>query len=308
MVTVLAATAGSAWGVHLSGSRYEIVGFSNDGGVLVRLHAVQYGTLRYELLDLADGRERVVRPVDYDKETAEAVEAALVAEHSIKSVGFLGPVAPGRGAAISLVPGVVREGGSFDYEVQLTDRDGTQPVALIGVPYTCDEPHTTWSSHARIEARWSPSEASVVVAGGVLVEHECGEPDLTPVLVIVRVRGRAGSGDLETLAGLLRSRLQGMERERLAEGVELATQLLAVAPGQPGGLLELARLRASLGNEAGAISALWALQRIPTGAATVALSRAMNAAWTEPLRRRAAYRALLWLSEARLEGPPFLPQ
>jgi len=276
------------------------VGFSSDGLVLVRHVSEQFGPGRFEVLATSDGSEVELLELDTNAEPGK-VEADLKTRHQIESVGFPGPVAPDRTAAVMVLPGPLHGSRAFEYSVQLVDGHGPHDVALIPVPHACEQPMV--AAHSRITARWAPDGRSAVLAGSVQVEAECGSPRSIPVLVLVRATEPAGERLLMNLAsvnGAVASQLARPDargHNRSPEALVVYQQLLALTPDEPRLLMAIARLHAAAGRDGRALSALWALRNAPGEDASVSLRRAISAPWSATLRRRAAWQALAWAVE-----------
>ncbi|MFT7623271.1 MAG: hypothetical protein ACI9WU_002450 [Myxococcota bacterium] len=290
----------TALAAHASGSRTETVAFSVDGLVLVRHVAVQHGVQRYEVIRLPEGLtedQRVMSPDD----DPEVVERELISRHGLAAVGFPGPVSPSRGAAVLVLPGSRQRTGAFEYTVLLTDGDGPRDVALIPVQHGCVQPRE--ESHSRITGRWAPDGRTLLLVGSVLVEPECGLPREEPVLVVVRAGSPASPELLAGLSDSVQQRLRTLADAGDPEASAVATQVLAMSPDDPAVLVLLAQLRAARARPGAALATLWTLARVPGLEAAQTLRASSKAAWTAPLRNRAAWHALQWHLEATGSGP-----
>ena len=300
LVSLLASWLPQARGVHGSGSRYEVVGFSAAGDVLVRQVFVQDGARTFKLV-APDGRDKLVRDVAWF-EHPDDVQNELREAHGISSVGFPGAAAPDRSAVVLVLPGILRGGGAFDYDVRLSAGAEMRSVASVPAPATCAGPSIR--SRGDLSTHWAPDSSVAVLAGDVLTDAPCGNPSSTPVLVVVPVRNGAWGRDLAELVFLFVGDLEWLAHERPREGLALARQLLAVSPDSTSLLLLTARLRAHSSKAKEAISALWAVARLRRPGSRRALRDALAEEWTAPLRNRAAFRALGWCEQERLSRVP----
>lgn len=291
----------SAFSVHTTGSRYVIVGFTKDAKVLVRLERVQLGPVQYEVLGLEKGVMSAVYPIE-DPDYWREIEPNIRAQSGTYSIGFPGQVAPGRQAVVALVPGERGVDGEFSYRLMVADGDGLTERGQVAVPTRCGTPME--GPHAQLEIRWAPDGRTAVVAGAVVFEPACGAPTLQPVVLTVGTRGVTTPEVREALADLLEERVRTLAADRDHEALNVAVTLLNLMPGDASVLLEVARLRASVGDAGGAVSALWALRGLGDEATREALASAMAATWSGSLRGRAGFKALRWLHFAPERGGP----
>ena len=276
----------------IGGTRYEVVGFSLDGLVLAREYDLHYGVRRLVVRDTRSEQSVATRTVDAG-ESPDEVEAELKRAHRIVGLGYAGVVSPARTAMILVVPGPLRGSGAFDYTVRRISGAGDEAVATISVGNAC-RPDTPRAAQ-RLEVRWTPDGSAAVLAGSVRVDAPCGEPQMVPVLSIFQAGPPLSRTGLEVTCAALGSRAEGLlASERRGEALAVLHQVVSARPDDHRALLELARIRLTVGDERGAVAALWAVYRHPAG--RPGLKSALEAAWVHGLSRRHAViglRALL---------------
>lgn len=282
---LLALTCYAADAVEVGGARWEVVGFTSNGAVLLQRVSEQLGVQAFELRRLADGQVMATHALK-ESEEPKAVGASLKREHRVTSPGFPGASAPDRSAAVLVLPGAAGLKASFTYDILVVDTAGTRVVAALPVPADCP---TTALPHGRVTVQWAPDGRTAVVAGAVMTLSPCDAPTLEPVLALAHATGPTS---LPPLVPALEKTMARLLKARPAEALGVAAQLLAVAPENVAALLVLAQVRAMSGNLRGALSALWALARVPSAAAREQLAHALDARWTVLLRDRAAFKAL----------------
>jgi hypothetical protein len=114
----------------------------------------------------------------------------------------------------------------------------------------------------------------------------------------------ASSSSIRALGGQANELIQTFEQNAQYEALMVARQWLAFVPESSQALLAMARIRAKTGHHAGAVSALWAIQRSHAPYAHATLGEALFSEWVEELKGMSSFRALRWLYDEQTEGPP----
>ena len=280
----------------IGGTRYEVVGFSLEGLVLAREYDLHYGVRSLVVRDTRSEQTVATRTVEAG-EAPDEVEAELKRAHHIVALGYAGGVSPARTSMILIIPGPLRSSGAFDYSVQRVSGAGDEAVATIHVENAC-RPETPRAAQ-RLEVRWTPDGSTAVMAGAVRVDAPCGEPRMVPILSIFQSGPPLSRTGMDVTRAALAARAEGLlASERRGEALAVLHQVVSARPDDHRALLDLARMRLTVGDERGAVAALWAVYRYSAGRS--GLQAALDQPWTHGLRRRHAVRALRALVASHL--------
>ena len=246
----------SAAQARLTGTSYQLVGFSMNGKVLTRQHDAQYGVVRFEVLTLDDGREIDSR---YVPSTANYLDeqSALVAEHEIVSAGFPGALSPNLGAAVVVVPDTLPNESAGRRDIWLLDGQGARIVASLPIESACNK--KTSHATAELSIDWAPGGRIAAVSGHVRSEATCGAPKRVPVMVLVRSRRPNTSLDRSRLISLLAETVRDLSETSPIDTLAVIRQWLAVKPSSLPARAALARVQSNLKDSLGTQRALWSL-------------------------------------------------
>ena len=302
MAMIVYFVATSALATHVGGGRYDVVGFSRDGSVVVRQVDEQFGTVRVAVLALDDASELESVPIAPADDPTRVI-ADVLERHNAIAPGVPGSMSPARDAMVLVLPGPLKRGKKpgFNYQIVLVDAEGSTTLRTFKVRTACPPSDV---AHARLHVTWSPDGTAVVIAGAILVERRCGEPTLVPFVRIAEVTDEQGTIELAASIATLNTAIQRLAATRPGEAKALAETAVAVQSGAPEPLLTLARLRAQTGDLRGAIATLWALRALGLARDNVSGSddafavwrRAMALRWPQDMTDRAAFVALTFES------------